>query len=55
LPLDRDELLGLLQNSLEGLAVELGQLAAAGILEDEVTRLCGVRYGRHPGRTSSHD
>jgi putative transposase len=51
LPLDRDELLGLIQNSLEGLAVELGLLVASAILEDEVTRLCGRRYERQPERT----
>jgi putative transposase len=50
LPLDREELLGLMQDSLEGLAVELGLLVAAAILEDEVTRLCGARYQRRPDR-----
>jgi transposase-like protein len=51
LPLDRDELLGLMQDSLEGLAVELGLLVASAILEDEVTRLCGRRYERPSQRT----
>ena len=51
LPLDREELLGLMQDSLEGLAVELGLLVASALLEDEVTRLCGARYERRPGRT----
>jgi putative transposase len=46
LPLDREELLGLMQDSLESLAVELGLLVASAILEDEVTRLCGRRYER---------
>lgn len=50
LPLDREELLGLLQDSLEGLAVELGLLVASALLEDEVTRLCGARYQRRPDR-----
>ena len=50
LPLDREQLLGLLQDCLEGLAVELGLLVASAILEDEVTRLCGKRYERHRGR-----
>jgi putative transposase len=50
LPLDRDELLALMQESLEALAVELGLLVAAGLLEDEVTRLCGRRYERQPDR-----
>ncbi len=51
LPLDRDELLALMQDSLETLAIELGLLVASGVLEDEVTRLCGRRYERRPDRT----
>src|SRR5262245_21970203 len=39
-----------MQDSLEGLAVELGLLVASAILEDEVTRLCGRRYERQPER-----
>jgi transposase-like protein len=50
LTLDRDELLAILQDSLEGLAVELGLLVASALLEDEVTRLCGRRYERQPER-----
>ena len=42
LPLDRGELLGLIQGSREGLAVELGLPVASALLEDEVTRLCGA-------------
>ena len=34
LPLDRDELLELMQDSLESLALELGLLVASGLLED---------------------
>lgn len=49
-PLDRDEPLALMQDSLEALAVELGLLVASGLLEDEVTRLCGRRYERQPDR-----
>ena len=41
LPLDREELLTLMQNSLETLATELGLMVALGLMEDEVTRLCG--------------
>ena len=41
LSLDRDELLGLMQDSLESLALKLGMLVASSLLEDEVTRLCG--------------
>ncbi|MCA1685696.1 MAG: transposase, partial [Planctomycetia bacterium] len=48
--LDRDESLALMQDSLERLAVELGLLVAAALLEDEVTRLCGPRYERQPER-----
>ncbi len=44
LPLDRDELLVLMQDSLETLATELGLMLALGLMEDEVTRLCGQRY-----------
>ena len=51
LSLDRHELLNLMQDSLEALAVELGLLVASAILEDEVTRLCGARYQRQPGRS----
>jgi putative transposase len=51
LPLDRDDLLALMQDSLEALALEMGLLVAAGLLEDEVTRLCGRRYQRRPDRT----
>jgi transposase-like protein len=51
LPLDRDELLGLMQDSLEALALELGMLVASSLLEDEVTLLCGRRYERQPDRT----
>src|SRR5262245_12299304 len=50
LPLDRDELLAIMRDSLEGLAVELGLLVASALLEDEVTRLCGPRYERQPER-----
>jgi transposase-like protein len=50
LPLDREDLLDLMQDSLESLALELGLLVASSLLEDEVTRLCGLRYQRQPGR-----
>ena len=49
--LDRHELLNLMQDSLESLAVELGLLVASALLEDEVARLCGRRYQRRPERT----
>ena len=50
LPLDRDDLLNLMQDSLETLATELGLMVALGLMEDEVTRLCGRRYERQPER-----
>ena len=40
-----------MRDSLEALAVELGLLVASAILKDEVTRLCGTRYQRQPGRS----
>jgi hypothetical protein len=51
LSLDRDELLDLMQDSLESLALKLGMLIASSLLEDEVTRLCGRRHERQPHRT----
>jgi putative transposase len=50
LPLDREELLTLMQDSLETVAIELGLLVASSLLEDEVNRLCGQRYQRQPER-----
>ena len=52
LPLDREELLTLMQDSLETLAMELGLLVALGLLEDEVTRLCGKRYQHQHSRSA---
>jgi len=46
--LDQDEVLGLLKEGLHNLAVEVGRLVAAGLLEDEVERLCGGRYEHRP-------
>ena len=48
---DRDELLGLMQDPLESLALKLGMLVASSLLEEEVTRLCGRRSERQPHRT----
>ena len=50
LSLDREELLTLMQDSLEMLATELDLMVALGLMEDEVTRLCGQRYQRQPER-----
>jgi len=44
--LDHDEVMGLLREGLHELAVEIGQVVAAGLLEDEVEQLCGGRYVR---------
>jgi hypothetical protein len=41
LSLDRDELLGLMQDSLESLALKLGMLVVSSLLEDEVTGCAG--------------
>lgn len=46
--LDQDEVLGLLKEGLHNLAVEIGQMVAVGLLEDEVEQLCGGRYVRGP-------
>jgi hypothetical protein len=51
LALDRDELLGLMHEALESLALKLGMLVASSLLEDEVTRLCGACSERQPHRT----
>jgi hypothetical protein len=51
LALDRDALLGLMQDSLKSLALKLGMLVASSLLEDEVTLLCGPRSERQPHRT----
>lgn len=46
--LDQDEVMGLLKEGLHNLAVEIGRLVAAGLLEDEVEQLCGRRYEHRP-------
>jgi len=40
--------MGLLKEGLHNLAVEMGRMVAAGLLEDEVEQLCGGRYVRGP-------
>jgi len=42
--LDRQSVLESLQEGLHNLAVDLGQVVAAGPLDDEAARLCGERY-----------
>jgi transposase-like protein len=51
LPLDREGLLELMQDSLEGLALELGLPVASSLLDGEVARLCGPRCQRQPNRS----
>lgn len=52
--LDRSEVLGLLQEGLHNLAVEIGRLVAVGLLEDEVRQLCGEPNAyRLPGRRAT--
>ena len=48
LSLDRDELLGLMQYSLESLALKLGMLVASSLLEDEVTGCAGRAMSASP-------
>ena len=42
--LDREELLELLQQSLDRFAIEIGRRVALGLLEDEVHERCGPRH-----------
>jgi putative transposase len=42
--LDREELLELLQQSLDQFAIEIGRRVALGLLEDEVQERCGPRH-----------
>jgi len=52
--LDRGDVLETLQEGLHSLAVEIGRVVAVGLLEDEVSEVCGERYGRVPaGRKAS--
>lgn len=53
LPLCREELVELMQDSLSSFATEMGLRIAAKLLEDEVTRRCGGRYERRPQRELS--
>lgn len=51
--LDRNETLGLLKEGLHNLGVEIGRLAAIGLLEDEVAQLCGERYEHGPEKRTA--
>lgn len=44
LSLDREEIVALLQQSLDLFAIEVGRRVAVGMLEDEVEQLCGPRH-----------
>ena len=47
---NRVELMQMMQGGLHSFALELGRIVAAGMLEDEVTQLCGAPHGRNPER-----
>jgi len=51
LVLEREELVTMMQDSLTGFATEMGLKVAQLLLEDEVSRRCGLRYERTPERT----
>ncbi|NIP69157.1 MAG: IS256 family transposase, partial [Planctomycetales bacterium] len=51
LPLQRDELVELMQDALHSFATEMGLLIAAQLLEDEVTQRCGQRHERVADRS----
>lgn len=50
LPLGPEALRAMLEGDLHRFAIDLGLLLAGRFLESEVTRLCGERYQRNPGR-----
>lgn len=50
LPLGPEALRSMLEGDLHRFAIDLGLLVAGRFLESEVTRLCGERYQRNPGR-----
>jgi transposase-like protein len=50
LPLCREELVQLMQDSLASFATEMGLRIAAKLLDEEVLRRCGPRYERQPDR-----
>lgn len=50
LPLCREELVELMQDSLASFATEMGLRVAAKLLEDEVDRRCGPRYEHQENR-----
>lgn len=53
LSLDREEVLGLLQGSVDLFAIEIGRRVALRFLDDEVEQLCGPRYQRRKDRRAT--
>jgi hypothetical protein len=53
LPLCREELVALMQESLASFATEMGLRIASQSLEDKVARRCGPRYKHQPSRELS--
>lgn len=51
--LSRKEIGELLEEGLHVLALEIGRIVAAGMLKDEVERLCGAPYERNSGREAT--
>ena len=47
---NRAELAQMMRGGLHSFALELGRIVAAGMLEDEVTQLCGAPHGRNSER-----
>jgi len=47
---NRAQLMQMMQDGMHSLALELGRIVAVGILEDEVTQLCGSSHRRNPER-----
>lgn len=56
LPLDRDEVIDLLQQSLDRFAIEIGRRVAMSLLEDEVEQCCGPRneWGQAERQATRH-
>ena len=53
LPLDRIELIGMIQDEVHSFAVSAGLVIAKMLLQDEVDQLCGERYTRQDDRIAS--
>jgi hypothetical protein len=53
LPLDRIELIEMIQDEVHSFAVSAGLVIAKMLLQDEVDQLCGERYTRQDDRIAS--